>query len=185
MSVALIGLPGVISPDLVTELSQQLGHQPGDIRLIPSAGSAIVVACSLSDLADPDRRRLLRDHTLTVWLDGADGDLADSAALDLQELHTLRREHLGRLTTAADLIVEIDVNQPPSSVASVVADEIRNAGPAAALKSRRLEETVAFDDGRSYPIHIGRGVVDLLSDLIPSTGQKGRRRHPEVDRARR
>ncbi len=172
MSVALIGLPGVISPDLVTELSQQLGHQPGDIHQIPSAGSAVVVACSLSDLADPDRRRLLREHALIVWLDGADGDLADAAAFTPHELHTLRQEHLGRLTTAADLIVEIDVNQTPSNVAAVVADEIRAAGPAAALKSRRLVETVAFDDGRSYPIQIGRGVVDLLPELISPRARK-------------
>ncbi len=156
-SVVLIGLPGAATDELVDLLSVAISS--GSVE-----GYREVEVVAIDGVDEMAFRRRLRQDAV-VWLDGADATLASrGAGNDVAQLASLRSKSLRGLTTAADLIVDIDDGPPPTIIKAVVdglgTTAVRN-------RERVLTETVAFDDGRSYQIHIGRGAVGLLAAVVP------------------
>lgn len=165
-SVVLIGLPGAVTDELLTHLRASISA--GSVE-----GHQAVEVAELDAIDDSHARSRWR-HGTVVWLDGADVTLAERAAstpdpVTAAQLATLRTKALRRLTTAADLIVGVDGASP----AAITEEIVDGLGTSPARNRRRmLTETVAFDDGRSYPIHIGRGAVRLLPDVVPERAER-------------
>ncbi|MGH1493989.1 MAG: shikimate kinase [Acidimicrobiales bacterium] len=118
-------------------------------------------------------RSLLRQQANTIWLDAPSHVLAERlgsaedrpllAGETATRVRQLRRDRLGHYTNAADAIVDTE-----SLDAEGVAEATRAAAEAlASAGENHLVERVELADGRNYPIVVGRGVVDQLSDLIP------------------
>ena len=161
-SVVLIGLPGAVTDEVVDRLSARVAS--GSVP-----GSRTVEVVAFDAIADSEARKRWRRGTV-VWLDGRDITLADRIdGFDAAELAAVRRRSLRDLTTAADLIVDID-DRTPEAIAEFVVDGL--ARPTVGMRDRILTETVAFNDGRSYPIHIGRGAVRRLADLVPKRSER-------------
>jgi len=156
-SVVLIGLPGAATDELVGLLSAAISSgSVGGYQKVE-----VVEIDGVDDLAF--RRRVRQDAV--VWLDGADATLASrGAGIDVAQLASLRSKSLRGLTTAADLIVDID-DGPPQTIIKAVVDGLGTS--AVRNRERVLTETVAFDDGRSYQIHIGRGAIGRLAAVLP------------------
>ncbi len=126
----------------------------------------------------PANRLLLRRRAVTVWLDATDDVLLDrlGPAEDRpllangsgsvgDRLASLRSERLGHYSSAADAIV-ITAGLTEEQVAEQV-EEALHTSPGSAV-TRMMSERVELGDGRSYPVHIGRGVLTALSQVIPS-----------------
>ena len=122
---------------------------------------------------EEQNRRLLAARAQVVWLDVAVPALIERLAGDtgrplLQgdptaRLVALHRERLAFYSTAADHIVVDD----GSATEIDIADQIltaTEAGPGPAV----FDEFVDFGDERSYPVLVGRGVIERLPSLIPS-----------------
>ena len=148
-SVVLIGMPGVVTAEVVGPLTDAVAS--GSI-----AGRTAVEVVDSSSLTDPQARDRWRRGAV-VWLD--DGSATAEA----------RARALRDLTTAADLIVDVDGLSSEAVVELVVGGLTR---PAVVGRERILTETVAFDDGRSYPIHIGRGASRRLADVVPDRAER-------------
>jgi 5-deoxy-5-amino-3-dehydroquinate synthase len=137
-----------------------------------SASNAIVCDTSSALVTHPESHRLLGRRALTVWLDGDDEILASRARVDgdgPSMIGRLRSDRLVHYTTAADAIVSIDGRSPDAVADAVVAAVGSIADP---RHDHILTETVTFDDGRSYPIHVGRGVSGLLAQVVPPRARK-------------
>ena len=161
-SVVLIGLPGAATDEVVGRLSDLLAA--GSVERYDT-----VEVVPLEALADPQARTNLRRGAV-VWLDGTDSTLADHVeGTGTAELAALRRHALRDLTTAADLIVDVD-GRTPDLIVKAVVDGL--ADPRTRNRERLVTETVEFDDGRSYPIHIGRGAVRRLADVVPKRAER-------------
>lgn len=119
-------------------------------------------------------RSLLAASATTAWLDAPDEILVArlAGATDrpllagdpAARLRELRRERLVNYTDAADVIVPTAGLDEDQTVARLQA-ALDSAPPRA---GHRLIEEVKLADGRSYPVVVGRGVVDELDSLIPS-----------------
>ncbi|MDH4280027.1 MAG: hypothetical protein OEW83_18300, partial [Acidimicrobiia bacterium] len=161
-SVVLIGLPGAATDEVVGRLSALLAA--GSVERYDT-----VEVAPLEALAEPQARINLHRGAV-VWLDGTDATLADHVeGTGTAELAALRRQALRDLTTAADLIVDVD-GRTPDLIVKAVVDGL--ADPRTRNRERLVTETVAFDDGRSYPIHIGRGAVRRLADVVPKRAER-------------
>ncbi len=150
---------------MVDGLSQALADRPaGEVRAVAAAG--------LDAVADPDARSRWRS-TLVVWLDRAETVTAGSddgtERGGDESSAAFRARHLRDLTTAADVIIDTGGLTTEAIVDAVLAGL---KDPAACNRTRILTETVAFDDGRSYPIHIGRGASRLLGDVLPKRTER-------------
>ena len=160
-SIVLIGLPGAATGEAADRLAADLSS-----RL---AGDGRVEIVDLDAVADPRDRQRLADH-IVVWLDGSDSTLASRTdGLDPGTLPLLRTRSLRDLTTAADLIVTVD-DRSVEALAAVIAERVQDVS--VDDRRRLVTETVAFDDGRSYPIHIGRGARRRLVDVVPERAER-------------
>ena len=132
-----------------------------------------VVAAGGGVVVTPANRRALAERASVVWLDTPipalierlAGDharplLAGGAEVELRRLH---RERLGLYATTADMIVSDGGSSDPDALAQRVAEAVERHDDAAAL----VTEEIAFGDGRSYPVLIGRGARHELARLIP------------------
>lgn len=121
----------------------------------------------------PINRSLLAKKAKTVWLDAPDTVLLERlvgtrdrpllAGDPEAKLRNLRRERLVHYTDAADAVVPtvgLDEAEVARRVIAAVEAAPHRAG-------HRLVEEVKLADGRSYPVVVGRGVVDELSALVP------------------
>ncbi len=161
-SVILIGLPGAVTGELVERLRSAMVSGPVE-------APRTVEVVEIDGAVDPEARNRWREGTV-VWLDGANTTLAHRVhGLDVEALGGLRNRSLRDLTTAADVIVGID-DRTPEEVAESVVAALQN--PTVSNRRRILTETVAFDDGRSYQIHIGRGAVRRLADVLPKRAER-------------
>lgn len=143
-------------------LDRVLGRQPDAV--IDGGGGLV--------LRRRNREALARS-AVTIWLDAPDEVLAarlgqaDDRPLLADDpparLRALRRDRLVHYTTAADAIIDTD-----GLDADAVARAVLVAADAVQPRAgRRLVERVELEDGRGYPIVVGRGVVDRLPELIP------------------
>ena len=166
LPVALIGLPGAITADLRLAVADRLDRALVDLP-DPQGGG-------ISALAEPEIRNRLRGQALTVWVDGDDDDLAERAGIESGEIRRLRRRHLGDLTTTADLILSLRTDSDLDGLSNSLAERVVQAVSGADDPRDHVvvTETVVFDDGRAYPIHVGRGVVELLPEIIPERAKK-------------
>ena len=182
LPVVLIGLPGSDVSSIATAVAERLGRiasevGPSTLNTAVNSAAPAVHWCGVDLATGPDARRVLRRQALTIWLDSDDHLLAESSSgsidgLDDSQLlliRKLRRAHLGHLTTSADAIVALD-GRSKQQIVDATLEAI--AAASGRDKGRHLTETVAFHDGRSYPIHVGRGVVELLPALIPATSKR-------------
>ena len=161
-SVVLIGLPGAVTGEMVDHLSGAISAGSVDgVRRVEVLGIDVV--------SDPQAGKEWRLGKV-VWLDGTNATLAQRAdGSDERALADLRARSLRELTTAADLIVSVE-DHSPATVANKVVVGLND--PATTSRARILTETVAFDDGRSYPIHIGRGAIRLLPEVLPERAER-------------
>ena len=161
-SVVLIGLPGAVTGEMVDHLSGAISAGSVDgVRRVEVLGIDVV--------SDPQAGKEWRLGKV-VWLDGTNATLAQRAdGSDERALADLRARSLRQLTTAADLIVSVE-DHSPATVANKVVVGLND--PATTSRARILTETVAFDDGRSYPIHIGRGAIRLLPEVLPERAER-------------
>ncbi len=137
-----------------------------------AAARAPVVAAGGGAVVTEANRRLLIGGPLTVWLDVPLSLLiaraVRSAARPLLDgdpaarLTRLRRERLNLYTVTAEAIVADDGTATAEQLAArVVAEAEQRQGPPL------LTEPVRLDDGRSYPVLVGPGVVDRLPSVLP------------------
>ncbi len=160
-SVVLIGLPGAPTHEVAGNLATGVGVHD-------AVGGGVEVA-EIATVGDPSARARWHRSTV-VWLDGSDTELAEEATgVDADALITLRRDSLRDLTTAADVIVNVD-GRTSASIAEAVSHAVNDRH--GIDRRRTVTETVAFDDGRSYPIHIGRGAVERLTDVLPKRAER-------------
>ena len=145
-----------------------------DADVIIDGGGGLVVR--------PENRAALAASAVTVWLDAPDAELADrlGAASDrpllaaegpdatLVKLRTLRRDRLVHYTSAADAIVPTG-GRSPDQVAAAVLEAAASAPDRTA--ATRVEQ-VGLADGRSYPVIVGRKVLDRLPELLPDRASR-------------
>ncbi len=155
----MVGLPGSGTVEVAAILNRS-GVVPANRR---------VEAVGRQAIADPEARRRWPAGPV-VWLDGTDATLAEQAeGFDIEALAQMRRQSLLDFTTIADLIVGVD-DRTPAEVAEIVAGMTASWSPAD--RRRVLTETVTFDDGRSYPIHVGRGAARLVGESLPDGSER-------------
>ena len=161
-TVVLIGLPGAVNRDLIGRLTDLVDADS-------TGGARLVESVDIDSVTDPGACNGWRRGTV-VWLDGSDETLAARAdGFEVGDITSLRTRSLRELTTAADVIVDVD-DRSPDVVAETVRRGLDEHSPAG--RARILTETVAFDDGRSYQIHIGRGATGLLADVLPKRAER-------------
>lgn len=148
--------PVVAGPENAT-IDSWIGvlNAAGGVTTGLEAGGCVAVA-KPEDFASAEVRRCVRSRADVVWID----DLDQAASADRGE----RRRWLGPLTTAADAIVDV-AGRSPDELAIEVVGLIHDEGWPSG--STPLTHVVAFDDGRSYPIHVGRGIDALVADVTP------------------
>lgn len=138
-----------------------------------SGGGAPVIAAGGGVVVTEANRRLLIGGPLTVWLDlplhlliarasraGGRPLLDDDPAIRLTRL---RQERLNLYTVTAEAIVADDGTATAQELATRVVAEVE-----ARLAPPMLTEPVHLDDGRSYPVLVGPGVVDRLPTVLPN-----------------
>ena len=148
------------------------------VRVLESEPTAIVDGGG-GLVVGAENRAALRASANTVWLDATDAELvkrigsasdrpllAGDAVAD--NLRSLRQDRLVHYTNAADAIVKTD-NIVEADVAEAV---IVGAEGIKSRSANRRVETVKLDDGRGYPVVVGRGVIDELADFIPQQAKR-------------
>jgi len=174
LPVALIGLPGAVEPELNRSLADRSGRSLVALDDWPGNDRPLLMSVPLDRLADSDVRGRLRGRALAVWIDGADQALARRSGRSPQDIARLRKRHLVDLTTTADAIVgladDLHGDGAGEDLAGRLVAAIAGANHPGA--SRVVTETVTFADGRSYPVHVGRGVIELLPELVPDRAKK-------------
>lgn len=134
-------------------------------RALAEAGTGVVTATAAS-LETVEVRRAVRSRAVTVWIGGSH---VASDSVEGRIDPAMRRRFLGPLTTAADVLVDID-NRTDDVIADEIVTAVTDVAPLDG--SHYLTESVVFHDGRSHTIHVGRGARELVSKLVPDRAKR-------------
>lgn len=143
-----------------------------------------VVATGGGAPTDPQSRAVMRRSGSVVWLDAASPQLAER--LDKQgvarpllpgdPLDNLERLRAERQSAYADCGPRVDTgNKTPAEVVDAIVRSLATAGSLPGQSAASLAGPIwVHTQAHSYPIYVGAGLIDRLSDLLARHGLGGR-----------